>query len=316
MMVSSLKKQNVPTVDEYIKVSFALHSGNRCDSTKYAYARNYDKYIKHVFGHRKLDKITGNDITFWQNNLQEKERLARSSIMKIRTILYSMFEDAKDSDIIKFNPCNKSKKLKETVNSKVKREKLMPFTDNEIKSILYAIDEQDKCMIATFFMTGLRAGELIGLKWDAIDFENKTITIRSQIVNGVEKNILKTTKSRRIIPIINSLLFYLKKQYEITGSKNSYVFLTKKTKKHYHSAGKIREQIWIKALKKANVKYRNLHQTRGTFISKLISSGEDINYVSKIAGHENVRVTLERYSEYIPCKNENFGDCFKKLNVC
>lgn len=63
--------------------------------------------------------------------------------------------------------------------------------------------------------------------------------------------------------------------------------------------------------KKANVSYRNLHQTRGTFISTLIANGEDITYVSKIAGHENVKVTLEKYSEYIPVKNDKFGECFQ-----
>ena len=163
---------------------------------------------------------------------------------------------------------------------------------------------------STLFFTGMRAGECIGLKWEYIDFNKKTISIREQMVNGEQKQILKTTKSQRIIPMIEALIPYLENQYKLTGKQNSYVFLTARTNKHYHSAGKIREQIWVKALKKANVLYRNLHQTRGTFISTLISNGEDINYVSKIAGHENVKVTLEKYSEYIPCKNKDFGNCF------
>ena len=65
----------------------------------------------------------------------------------------------------------------------------------------------------------------------------------------------------------------------------------------------------------ANVEYRNLHQIRGTFISTLISNGEDITYVSKIAGHENVKITLETYSEYIPVQNMNFGNCLKKIQT-
>jgi integrase len=178
---------------------------------------------------------------------------------------------------------------------------------------LSELDGADKNLIATFFFTGARAGEVIGLKWDCIDFKNKTIAIRRQINNGVEKDKLKTAKSRRIIPIVETLIPFLKDQYKITGKKNGHVFLTCRTEKHYHSAGKIREQIWKKALERANVTYRNLHQTRGTFISTLISSGEDINYVSKIAGHENVKVTLERYSEYIPCKHDDFGVCFNKI---
>lgn len=107
----------------------------------------------------------------------------------------------------------------------------------------------------------------------------------------------------------------MKDQFEITGHENSFVFLTQNSNKHFHSAGKVREQIWTKTLKKAGVEYRNLHQTRGTFISTLIANGEDITYVSKIAGHENVKITLEKYSQYIPVQNMNFGSCFKKIET-
>jgi integrase len=44
---------------------------------------------------------------------------------------------------------------------------------------------------------------------------------------------------------------------------------------------------------------------------KLNGNGEDITYVSKIVGHENVKVTLEKYSEYIPVKNDKFGEIFE-----
>ncbi len=303
--------KNIPTVDEYMKISFDLHKGSRSDSTIYMYEKNYNKHIKKVFGHMRLDKVTSNHITYWQNEIKEKEHLAKSSILRIRSCLNVMFEDAIENDIIQANPIRKAKKLRETENPKVKRVKLKPFNLMEIQSILDVLNGSDKNLIATFFYTGMRAGEVIGLKWEYVDFNKKTISVREQMVNGIQKNILKTTRSQRIIPIIDILEPYLKKQYELTGKQNSYVFLTQRTNKHYHSAGKIREQIWIKALENAKVPYRNLHQTRGTFISTLISNGEDINFVSKIAGHENVKVTLEKYSEYIPVKNLNFGNCFK-----
>ncbi|MCT7573931.1 site-specific integrase [Aliarcobacter butzleri] len=301
---------NIPTVDEYMIRSFELHKGGRSDSTNLMYKRNYNKHIKNVFGNIPLDKITSEDITHWQNNLKETEHLAKGSILRIRSCLNVMFEDAIENDLIQKNPISKAKKLRETDNPKVKRVKLKPFNLMEIKSILDVLEDSDKNLIATLFFTGMRAGECIGLKWEYIDFNKKTISIREQMVNGEQKQILKTTKSQRIIPMIEALIPYLENQYKLTGKQNSYVFLTARTNKHYHSAGKIREQIWVKALKKANIPYRNLHQTRGTFISTLISNGEDINYVSKIAGHENVKVTLEKYSEYIPCKNKDFGNCF------
>lgn len=302
--------KQIPTVEECMKKSFKLNKGNRTKSTQLMHERNYNKHIKNVFGDLAIDKITSQDITHWQNNLKENEKLAKSSILRIRSCLNVMFEDAIENNLIQKNPIQKAKKLGETENSKVPRVKLTPFKKSEILTILNYSVGQNKNLIALLFYTGVRIAECIGLRWENIDFENKTISIRQQIVEGEIKEKLKTSKSRRTIPIIEVLMPYLRNQYERTGHKNDFVFLTKNTKKHYHDGGKVREQIWVPTLKNTNVKYRNLHQTRGTFISTLISNGEDINYVSKIAGHENVRVTLEKYSEYIPKPNENFGNCF------
>jgi integrase len=299
----------IPTVDEYMQKSFELNKGNRSDSTRSMYKNNYNKHVKDIFGDVKITMVTSDDITHWQNNLREKERLAKDSILRIRSCLNVMFEDAINNDIIQINPIKRAKKLRETENPKVKRVPLKPFNLTEIEAILNTLTDSDKNLIATLFYTGMRAGECIGLRWEYVDFLKNTIAVREQIVKGERREKLKTTTSKRTIPIIAALLPYLKKQYELTG-KNDYVFLTKRSNKPYYGAGKIREQIWIKALKEGGVSYRNLHQTRGTFISTLVSSGEDINFVSKIAGHENVKVTLEKYSEYIPVKNLNFGNCF------
>lgn len=307
--------KKIPTVGEYMNFSFELHSGNRSKSTIYGHIKNYDKYLKNDFGHKSLDKVKASEITLWQNKLQKEYKLSKSYILKIRGLLFTMFEDAIENEIIKINPVKKAKGLKQTEDTKVKRLELTPFKPDEINKILSVATNQDKNLVATLFMTGLRIGECLGLSWDCVDFENRTLTVKKQIVNGQIKNILKTSKSKRIIPIIEALIPFLENQKKLTGEKNSFLFLTKKTNKHYHSAGKIREQIWVKTLKKANIEYRNLHQTRGTFISTLISNGEDINYVSKIAGHENVKITLERYSQYIPVQNMNFGSCFKKIGT-
>ena len=307
--------KKIPTVDEYMNFSFELHSGNRSKSTIYGHIKNYDKYLKNDFGHKSLDKVKASEITLWQNKLQKEYKLSKSYILKIRGLLFTMFEDAIENEIIKINPVKKAKGLKQTEDTKVKRLELTPFKPDEINKILSVATNQDKNLVATLFMTGLRIGECLGLSWDCVDFENRTLTVKKQIVNGQIKNILKTSKSKRIIPIIEALIPFLENQKKLTGEKNSFLFLTKKTNKHYHSAGKIREQIWVKTLKKANIEYRNIHQTRGTFISTLISNGEDINYVSKIAGHENVKITLERYSQYIPVQNMNFGSCFKKIGT-
>jgi len=305
----SVKK--VPTVEEYIEKSLALHKGSRAPRTNTLYKQNYDLHIKKVFGKKRLDKITGNDITHWQNDLRENKRLVKNSILRIRSCLHTLFEDAIAEDIIQANPIRKAMRLRETENPLREITTLQPFNKDEIKALLDALDGSEKNLLATLFYTGMRAGELIGLKWKYVDFENRKIFVREQMTHGVQKTTLKSKSSNRAIPIIDILLPYLQVQYMITGEEGGHVFLTERSKKPYHDAGKVRSQIWLKAMEKTNVPYRNLHQTRGTFISTLISNGEDITYVSKIAGHDNLKVTLENYSEYIPVSNSEFGKCFE-----
>lgn len=303
--------KKIPTVEEYIKNSLTLHRGNRSPRTNTLYEQNYNLHIKNVFGKKRLDKITGNDITHWQNDLRENKRLVKSSILRIRSCLHILFEDAISDDIIQVNPIKKAMKLRETEDPIRKITPLQPFSKDEIKAILDVLDGSEKNLIATLFYTGMRAGELIGLKWKYVDFNNNKIFVKEQMTHGVQKTSLKSKNSNRAIPIITVLQPYIQLQYLLTGKQSDYVFLAKRTGEPYKDARRVRSRIWLKAMEKSKVPYRNLHQTRGTFISTLISNGEDINYVSKIAGHENVKITLENYSEYIPVKNLEFGKCFQ-----
>ncbi|NOQ32121.1 MAG: tyrosine-type recombinase/integrase [Helicobacteraceae bacterium] len=115
--------------------------------------------------------------------------------------------------------------------------------------------------------------------------------------------------SVRTVPIIDTLVPYLKSQLEITAKNSEFVFVNTQNQ-NYWDISKIRESKWKKNLIRVDVKYRPIHKTRSTFISTLISSGEDINYVSKIVGHKTVRMTLEKYSKYIPQNHVEFGKCF------
>lgn len=103
---------------------------------------------------------------------------------------------------------------------------IKPFSIDEISTILNSSVGQSRNFFALGFFSGMRSGEMIGLKWEDIDFfkyEIKPQKIRRMGKGGK----LKTESSYREIEILDSLLPYLKNQYQLTGSQNSYVFLNK-----------------------------------------------------------------------------------------
>lgn len=300
------EKNIVPTLNEYSNVSFEQHRHERKVTTNTDYQNIYNKHIKPTFGNRKLDKIRVSEINIWKNKLYKELGLSSKRVNDIKKIFCTILEDAVRDEIIVSNPVSKSRPLP------VHQEKeIHPFSLEEIKQILNSAENQDKNLIATLFMTGMRTGELIGLKFSDIDFKKREISIKRTIGRGIE-GTPKTMSSYRTIPILDSLFPYLKNQYELTSKKDSYVFLNDEGR-HYFDSKNIRAGLWKKVLKNSGVRYRTVYHTRHTFCSINLQNGEDIIWISKIMGHKNPRVTLEKYSKYIPT-TRNKKTIFDSLN--
>ena len=300
------EKTIVPTLNEYSKVSFESHKHERKITTNTDYQNIYNKHIKPNFGNRNIDRIKVSEINIWKNRLYNDLKLSSRRVNDIKKIFGTILEDAVRDEIIDSNPISKSRPLPIHQEKEIK-----PFSLEEMQKILDSAEGQDKNIIATLFMTGIRTGELIGLKWIDIDFEKNEIKINRTIGRGNE-GTPKTFSSYRVISIFNPLLPYLKNQYELTAKDESYVFLNDEGK-HYFDAKNIRSGLWTKVLKKANVEFRTVYYTRHTFCSINLQNGEDVIWISKILGHKNPRVTLEKYSKHIPSIG-NKCTIFEKLN--
>lgn len=286
----------IPTVDEYSKISFENHKHERKVTTRQCYTYIYNLHIKPHFGHKKLNEVKVSDINIWKNSLYAELGLSSRRVNDIKKVFGTILEDAFKDEVISSNPVSKSKSLPVHHEKEVK-----PFSIVEIQKLIDTAKGQDKNLIATLFMTGMRTGELIGLKWSDIDLKKKEIKINRTIGRGIE-GTPKTISSYRIIPIFKSLYPFLENQFELTGEKKSYVFLNSEGN-HFFDSKNIRAGLWKKVLDEANVEYRTIYHTRHTFCSINLQNGEDIIWISKIMGHKNPRITLEKYSKYIPSLN-------------
>jgi integrase len=156
------------------------------------------------------------------------------------------------------------------------------------------------------FCSGLRRGEQIGIKPDDIDWSAKTLRINraitldesGQLIKGKTKN----RYSRRTIKLIPVMLEALKSQLKIYEQfHGEYVFCS--TNGYRVCTNNLRNRIWIPALKKAGILYREMKQTRHSFATNALSCGENPLWIAKVMGHRDMDMIIKVYGKYIEDAN-------------
>jgi len=281
-------ENNIPTVYEFALKSINMNKSKRNDATHNDYVSILENHIKDVLGNKKLDKVKPSDIKQWQTDLIEIKKLSPARVKTCRKVLSKMYNDALDDEIVSKNP------LTRVASPTITLPEITPFTADEVLKIIDNAQGQIQNFVATAFLTGARSGELLGLMWNDIDFEKKEISIKRSIKMGIIGNT-KTKYSIRDIDMLDGLIPYLKAQYELTGSKNSFVFLNNQGN-HIYDIKRIRDTHWKKLLIKCELKYRPIYHTRHTFATIMVEN-EDILWVSKMLGHKDSTITLQRYAK-------------------
>ena len=258
----------------------------------------------------KISKVLGYEIDDLFDYKKERAGVSQSSKARFCRTLRAILALAKRKQII---PENYAKgdfvRLVPEPKSKVEC-----MDEAEIKLFIKGLQsEQDiriKTALTTLVMMGLRRGELCGLQWDDIDFENETISIvRSSIAiagYGIITGKPKTETSTRTILMPHTLTGLLKEYKEfwdmfteslIDGRSSNRLFLQADGNNMY--PGSIR--YWLnKSLKKYGIeKHYTVHSLRHSNITMQIMSGVPLKTVSGRAGHSSTKVTSEVYSHFM-----------------
>lgn len=270
------------------------------DSTYIRYDSIIRNQILPTFGNRAIDSIQLSEIKRWYN-YWISERSSATAIY-IANIFSSIFQEAFYDEVISKNPFHYIKRPKKQQGS------AKPFDKETIKMLISnADDEWFKNFLALSFFTGLRTGETVALKWEDIDFKAQELEVKRSRRYG--KDITpKTDKSKRVVPIFDELVPYLKSQRELTKDSNSdYVFLSIYGTP-FNDGNRIRDYHWNKLLKKVELPYQRLYDTRSSFATMLLSSGKfSINQVAQMMGHTNIEMLIHKYNKFIPSE-------IKKIN--
>lgn len=146
-----------------------------------------------AFGERFIEEITTQDV---QQFMNERSHLARKSLKSYHDLLAQILDAAVEDKIIEENPA-KSKRLanpstKETVREAVPEEQFREI----MKNLMKMDNGEEKLMLALLIFTGMRRGEVLGLRWDDIDFEQKCIHIRRNVTHPGNPPVIGTPKTR------------------------------------------------------------------------------------------------------------------------
>jgi integrase len=244
-----------------------------------------------------LHTLSRNDVRQWVATLECSNKRISNTLSPLRAAL----QDAQHDDLINVNPLyNWTYKRNETPN---KISHVGPFNQEEQQAIIDSATGSIRNQIITFFWTGMRASELIALEWTDIDWKRKKISVNKAVTNVGRIN--ETTKSGKreidMLPPVEKALIDQKSHTLLQGGK---VFINPATCTQWTGDQQIRKGYWISLLKTAGVRYRNPYQTHHTYASMMLSTGENLAWVSNQMGYGNVLVTARTYARWIKTNDQ------------
>ncbi|NFO05305.1 site-specific integrase [Clostridium botulinum] len=246
-------------------------------------------------------------------------------------VLNGCFKYAKKLKLINYIPTDIEKIHQD-------REKVTVWDDNQLKFFLKQIKNTRLYLPALIIsLTGLRIGEMCGLRWSNVNLEEGVIHIKEQVLNDktnhtlVHTEILKTDTAFRSISIPSVLVDILSKHKEQQPQSNEKGFVildrnnnmcnprnvsmdfTKKVAKYKDTL-----EDKIRNSKKEITNYMQLpeisiHGLRHTHATVLLLKGENIKVISERLGHKSIQITLDTYSHVLPSMKKQTADLLNNI---
>lgn len=265
--------------------------------------------LKPAFKNNRLGDITKAEILALRGRLANKKGRTANGLMTPKTInnhmslLRMILTEAAERYAFD-NPYRNIKPLK------LQKVHIEPFSLTEVELILKKVRPDYRDYYQVRFYTGMRTGEIDGLKWEHVDFSKREILVRETRTNG-ETEYTKNNGSQREIPMLGPVYESLKLQYQATGKLSQFVFCNRAGEPLDHN--NVTKRIWYPLLQALKLKKRRPYQTRHTAATLLLASGENPEWVARVLGHASTEMLFKVYSRYIPNLTRMDGSAFERL---
>lgn len=267
-----------------------------------------NRYLIPEFGEKVVSRITKADALKFRSTLAKvpngtKTGLSPDRINHIMTPLRMILAEA--ADRYDFNtPFIGIKQLR------VPKTDVDPFSLDEVNLLIGNVRPDFRNYYTVRFFTGMRTGEIDGLKWQYVNLERKEIYIRETKVLGQE-DTTKTIESQRTIKMSQPVYEALNSQHSVTGNVSKFVFCNRSGTPHdYHN---VNNRVWYPTLKRLGLKRRRAYQTRHTTATLWLASGENPEWIAQQMGHANTKMLFTIYSRFVPNLTRMDGSAFERL---
>ncbi|SDB03649.1 Site-specific recombinase XerD [Ruminococcaceae bacterium FB2012] len=302
------------------------------DNTFSNYKYSYEQFVEPNFGRIKLTKLKRTDVRSFYNSLADEKHIKVNSIDCIHTVLHQVLELAVEDDYLRYNPSdNALKELKRAHNRDDEKRRALTLEEQQIFESFLANSARYahwQPIFTVMLWTGMRVGELTGLRWEDVDFEENTISVNHTLVyfsrgkqNGCTfaVNTPKTEAGKRTIPMLPKVkeAFLKEKAYqeevgitcnaEVDGFCN-FIFVNRfGNVQHQGTLNKalkrmIRDCNYELIDKSGGKEITTLpnfsnHSLRHTFTTRMCEAGVNIKAMQDILGHADVETTLGIYAD-------------------
>lgn len=324
------KPHSDDTLLEWLEHWITVYKANTVKkNTLIRYKSLIDTTIKPFpIGNVKIKEVTAVQLQEHCNFLltsggNKKKGLATATVEHARKLLRNALNLAVDEDLIARNVAERTKAIR------IERKNMRVLDHDEAKRLLEVAKEEGEIpyiVIMLALHTGMRIGEIFGLRWKDIDFSAKVLAVRNSVVmvnsGAIFQESGKTSNAIRRIQFSEELRNALAEHaawqhmviHQLPNIWHKSDFVVNHKNGSFCDPGYFSERVFKRLLKAAcittDVRFHDLRHTHATL---LLADGVNPKVVSERLGHSNIRITLDTYAHVLPTMQEEAVKSIEKI---
>ena len=279
------------------------------------YKQRINDYMIPHFEKVKLESLNELRIRKWMKWLFD--RLSSGHAVDVFKMMRQMLEKAVKKHLINRNP------FEDIETPKGSRKKMNVWNTDEMNRFLdHAKTSHYYPVFLIALSTGMRQSEILGLQWDAINFENDSISVRStlEVHTKILKDRTKNESSIRYIIVNPEVMSYLKK-HRLDQKQQRLLLGTAWTSNNLVCVTEVGTPMTARnvlrslysIIERAGVKRITFHEIRHTHATALLSAGLDSSIIQNRLGHKSIDITMDIYAHVTPNMQQQAADTIQKL---